>query len=94
MTLGNMRANGVRSIAVSGWECHHEAVLSADRWPDHMAVPTFGPRMVCTTTALMPGRMGVHRDQWRPAGYDACRVRLAPAAYRRLRKRSAERWHA
>jgi hypothetical protein len=43
-----MRANGVRSIAVSGWECHHEAVLSADSWPDDVPVPTFGPRMVCT----------------------------------------------
>jgi hypothetical protein len=48
MTLGNMRANGVRSIAVSCWQCHHEAVLCADCWPDHMTVPTFGPRMVCT----------------------------------------------
>jgi hypothetical protein len=31
MTLGNMHANGVRSLAVSCWQCHHEAVLSADR---------------------------------------------------------------
>jgi hypothetical protein len=31
MTLGKMRANDVRSIAASYWECHHEAVLSADR---------------------------------------------------------------
>jgi hypothetical protein len=54
-----MRANGVRSIAVPCWQCHHEAVLSADRWPDHMAVPTFGPRMVCT-----PIR---HRRRGRPA---------------------------
>jgi hypothetical protein len=57
MTLGNMRANGVRSLAVSC--CHHEAVLSADRWPDHMAVPTFGPRMVCTRWR--------HRRRGRPA---------------------------
>jgi hypothetical protein len=33
MTLGNMRANGVRSLAVSCRQCHHEAVVSADRWP-------------------------------------------------------------
>ena len=43
MTLGNMRANGVRSLDVRQY--HHEAVLSADRWPDHMPVPAFGPRM-------------------------------------------------
>jgi hypothetical protein len=30
MTLGNMRANGVRSLAVSCWQCHHQAVLGAD----------------------------------------------------------------
>jgi hypothetical protein len=34
--LGNMRANGVRSLAV--WRCHHKAVLSADRWPDLRAL--------------------------------------------------------
>jgi hypothetical protein len=53
MTLGNMRANGVRSMAVSCWQCHHEAVLSADRWPDHMAVPALGPRMVCTRCGII-----------------------------------------
>jgi hypothetical protein len=48
MTLGNKRAKGVRSLAVSCWQCHHEAMLSADRWPDDVPVPAFGPRMVCT----------------------------------------------
>jgi hypothetical protein len=47
MTLGNMRELGVRLYA-SCWICQHEAVLSADRWPDDIAVPAFGPRMVCT----------------------------------------------
>jgi len=28
MTLGNMHANGVRSLAVSCHLCHHEAVIS------------------------------------------------------------------
>ena len=48
MTLGNMRANGVRSLAVSCWQCHHQAALSADRWPDACRCPTFGPSMVCS----------------------------------------------
>ena len=30
------------------WQCHHRAILSADPWPDHVPVPSFGPRMVCT----------------------------------------------
>jgi hypothetical protein len=33
----------LRSLAL--WQCHREAVLSADRWPDRMPVPAFGPRM-------------------------------------------------
>jgi hypothetical protein len=32
MTLGNMRANGVRSLDVS-CQCHHRSILSADRGP-------------------------------------------------------------
>jgi hypothetical protein len=36
MTLGNMPANGVRSLDVSCWRCHHGA--NADPWPDHVSV--------------------------------------------------------
>jgi hypothetical protein len=53
MTLGNMRELGVRSLDVSCWNCHHKAVLSADRWPDDVAVPTFGPRMVCIGCGIL-----------------------------------------
>jgi hypothetical protein len=53
MTLGNMRANGVRSLDVCCWLCHHRAVLSADPLPDHMPVPVFGPRSP-VPTALLP----------------------------------------
>jgi hypothetical protein len=44
MTLGNMRANGARSVDVSCWECHHRAILSAAPWSDDVPVPSFGPR--------------------------------------------------
>jgi hypothetical protein len=30
MTLGNMRELGVRSLDMSCWNCHHQAVLSAE----------------------------------------------------------------
>jgi hypothetical protein len=30
MTLGNIRTNGVRSLAVSCLICHHKAVLAVD----------------------------------------------------------------
>jgi hypothetical protein len=44
MTLGNMRANGVRSLDVSCWQCHHRAILSADPWFVHVPVLTFAPQ--------------------------------------------------
>jgi hypothetical protein len=53
MTVGNMRENGVRSLFVSCWNCHHRAVLSADHWPDDIPVPAFGPRMVCTARGII-----------------------------------------
>jgi hypothetical protein len=48
-----VRANGVRSLDVSCWNCRLQAILSADRWPDHVPVPTFGPRMVCTRCGII-----------------------------------------
>jgi hypothetical protein len=53
MTLGNMRANGVRSLDVCCWQCHHRAIFSADPWPDDLPVPTFGPRMVCSRCGII-----------------------------------------
>jgi hypothetical protein len=53
MTLENMRHNGVRSLDVSCWQCHHETILSADPWADDVPVPSFGPRMVCTCIARL-----------------------------------------
>jgi hypothetical protein len=53
MTLGSMRELGVRSLDVSCRNRHHQAVLSADRWPDDVAVPTFGPRMVSTGCGII-----------------------------------------
>ena len=37
------RGNGVRSLDVSCWNCHHRAIMSADPCPDDVPVPTFGP---------------------------------------------------
>jgi hypothetical protein len=48
MTLGNMRANGVRSISVYCWACHHQAVLAVDgRITFRCGVRP--ARMVCTS---------------------------------------------
>ena len=49
MTLGNMRANGVRTLAVwcGGPDCYRQTILNVDRFGDDVAVPYFGPRMRC-----------------------------------------------
>jgi hypothetical protein len=62
MTLGNMRALGVRSIAVTCDLCHHQATVSADPWPDDVPVPAFGPRMVCTGCGIVGADA---RPNWR-----------------------------
>jgi hypothetical protein len=62
MTLGNMRANGVRTLAVwcSGRGCHH-SILDVSKFSDDVPVPSFGPRMVCTVC----GAIGAHaRPNW------------------------------
>ena len=53
MTLANMRANGVRSLWVVCSLCHHEAVLNVDGYDEGVAVPSFGPRMVCTCCGII-----------------------------------------
>jgi hypothetical protein len=53
MTLGKMREPGVRSFHVWCWNCHHRAVLGADRWPDDVAAPTSGPSMVRTGCGIV-----------------------------------------
>jgi hypothetical protein len=76
MTLANMRANGVRCLAVSCRLCHRGGVLAVDRWPDAIPVPSFGPRMVCTGCGIIgadahpnwsdrPGRESLTGEQWR-----------------------------
>jgi hypothetical protein len=57
-----MRANGVRSLDVSCWHCHHRTILSADPWSDDAPVPSFGPRMVCTRCGIIGADA---RPNWR-----------------------------
>jgi len=68
MTLGNMRENGVRSLAVSCLLCRHESVLSAEPWPDNVPVPTFGPRMVCTRCGIVGADARPHWREKRAQG--------------------------
>jgi hypothetical protein len=45
-----MRANGVRSLAITCgalW-CNHYGLVDVSAYPDGVTVPSFGPRLVCT----------------------------------------------
>jgi hypothetical protein len=56
--------------------CHHEAVVNVDSFAPDVAVPAFGPRMVCTGCGIIgadvrpnwqerPTRESITGTQWR-----------------------------
>jgi len=69
MTLGNMRANGVQSLAVwcGGFGCNHQSVVGVSRFGDDVAVPTFGPRMVCTVCGAIGADVRPNWNERAPA---------------------------
>jgi hypothetical protein len=62
MTLGNMRANGVRSLLVYCSACPRTVVFNVDAYPETVPVPAFGPRMVCTGCGMIGADA---RPNWR-----------------------------
>jgi hypothetical protein len=49
MTLGNMRANGVRRILLACPDpCHHMADIAVDQIADSVEVPQIGRRYRCS----------------------------------------------
>jgi hypothetical protein len=66
MTLGNMRANGVRALAVwcLGRGCDHHRVIEVERYGDDVPVPWLGPRLRCERC----GHLGADaRPDWNEA---------------------------
>jgi hypothetical protein len=62
MTLGNMRAIGVRGLNVLCHNCRHEATFSVDDYPDDMEVRSFGRNIVCTNCGMIGADA---RPNWR-----------------------------
>jgi len=64
MTLGNMRANDVRSLMIYCSACPRIVVFNVDAYPESAPVPAFGPRMVCTGCGMIGADA---RPNWRGA---------------------------
>jgi hypothetical protein len=76
MTLGNMRANGVRSLIAwcSDVNCRHEAVINIDSLADDVAVPSLGPRMRCQCCGQREAEVMPNWRERRVSGaFDGCR---------------------
>ena len=68
MTLGNMRANGVRSLKVYCSACPRSVVFNVDAYPESVPVPAFGPRMVCTGCGMIGADARPNWNEHRPSG--------------------------
>jgi hypothetical protein len=65
MDLANMRANGVRSLAVQCHQCRHRMIVNVDHLSGDLTVPSFGPKIVCTKCGTI-GADGLPNWQERP----------------------------
>jgi hypothetical protein len=63
MTLGNMRANGARTLAAwcLGRGCKHFRVIDVSSFSDDLPVPSFGPRLRCERC----GHLGANARQYK-----------------------------
>ena len=67
MTLGNMRANGVRTLIVYCLACHRDVVFNVDIYRDEVPVPAFSPRMVCTACGMIGADARLNWSEHRPS---------------------------
>lgn len=49
ITLGEMRASGVRGLPIycADYHCSHSTAISRDRWPSHIRLSDLESRFVC-----------------------------------------------
>jgi hypothetical protein len=80
MDLGNMRQNGVRSLAIQCHKCRHEVIINVGHLPDHMTVTSFSPRMACTKCGPSAPTSGRISARWRDSRSGVI-VLLARAGY-------------
>ena len=64
MTVGNLRQLGVRGLLLVCVDpkCHHETTMSVDDYPDAIELPSFAPRMTCSSCG---GKRIAVRPNWK-----------------------------
>jgi hypothetical protein len=70
MTVGNMRANGVRTLGawcLARGRDHHR-VIDVERYGDDVPVPWFGPRLRCEHCGHLARPRGPTGMRWQPFG--------------------------
>jgi hypothetical protein len=68
--FADMRANGVRSLALRCHECQHERIMDVDHLPERLIVLSFGRRMVCIYCGMIGSDV---RPNWK-----ACKKQNPP----------------
>jgi hypothetical protein len=68
MTFGNMRANGVRTLAAwcLGRGCDHFRIVDVSAYADDLPVPSFGPRLRCERCGHLRDRPAASSSAGRP----------------------------
>ena len=66
MTLGNMRAQGVRNLIAYCFNdsCRHQALIDVSSYPGDTPVPWFGGKVVCNKSGARGRRIDV-RPNWK-----------------------------
>ena len=68
MTLGNMREQGVRGLAVYclNHSCRHHTVINVDSYPHEIEVPSFALRMKCSKCGGAACRCAAQLERGKP----------------------------
>jgi hypothetical protein len=61
ITLGQMRASGVRSVNITCSSCGYASTVNADDWQDDVLIESFGPYAKCAKCAKCGHVGGVAR---------------------------------
>jgi hypothetical protein len=73
-----MRASGVRSLLATCFQCHHEMIIDADHWLDHVPLSSFGPKIACAKCRTLGADV---RPNWPEGGCSVARAaRASPVA--------------